>query len=344
MAANIRDVARESGVSTATVSYVINDGPRAVHPETRARVLAAMERLQYYPSSAARGLNRKRAECIGVVLPRPDPTLIVNPYFGSVLHGIVREATTRQQNITLLTGLFWKGARESLPAFRDPRVDGYVLIAPVTNSDIVEALAQAGVPCVAVNADSTEPRAATLDVDNRAAARLAVEHLLALGHERIAMLNGRENSWSARPRRDGWRDALEAAGIAPDLELLLERGFTEAWGLEAGRSLLARPDPPTAVFCGNDLLAWGLYQACGEVGVRVPDDLSVIGFDDLPRSAQLSPPLTTIRQPLVEMGEEAVRLLLEGWDRDAAARKSILPVELVVRSSTAAPSARHGRT
>ncbi len=341
-AATIKDVARASGVSTATVSYVLNNGPRRVVPATRARVQAAIDSLQYHPSTMARGLGRKRLDCLGVVFPQPNPGLVADSYFGAVLDGIIQAATERRQNVTLYTGLEWSGA-ESLPAFRDRRVDGLLLVATLTDSSLVPALTEAGLPFVLINGTSLDPRVSQVDIDNAEAVRQVVAHLAGLGHSRIALLGGQANSPSTAPRRAGFVAAMQEFGLPVDLTLMLEGAYTREWGHAGMKRLLTLPAPPTAVFAGGDGIAAGAYTACAEAGVSVPHHMSLVGFDDAPYAKDLVPALTTVRHPLTQIGATAATMLLDrlddgkGPDTDLSGVQISLHGELIVRGSTAAP-------
>ena len=341
-AATIKDVARASGVSTATVSYVLNDGPRRVVPATRARVQAAIERLQYHPSTMARGMGRKRLDCLGVVFPQPHPGLVADSYFSAVLDGIIQAATERRQNVTLYTGLEWSGAG-SLPAFRDRRVDGLLLIATLTDSGIVPALTDAGLPFVLINGTSPDPRVSQVDIDNADAARQVVAHLAELGHRRIALLGGQSNSPSTAPRRAGFLAAMQEFGLMAEDALMLEGSYDRDWGRAGMARLLHLDAPPTAVFAGGDGIAAGAYTACADAGVSVPHQMSIVGFDDAPYAQHLAPPLTTVRHPLTQIGATAATVLLDRLDaaKDADSDLSGVQIslhgELIVRGSTAAP-------
>ncbi len=338
----IRDVARASEVSTATVSYVLNNGPRRVDPATRERVLAAMNRLHYYPSTMARGMKAKRLGCLGVVFARPNPDLVADSYFSDILGGIIHVATQRRQNVTLYTGLEWQG-HVSLPAFRDRRVDGLLLIAPLTDSDIVTALTDADIPFVLIDSTSADPRVSSVAVDNADALQQVVAHLASLGHRRIALLGGQPNSPSTHPRHQAFLRAMAAHGLPVDPALVSEGDYSREWGLAGMRHLLALPDPPTAVFAGGDGIALGAYQTCTDAGLSVPDDMSIVGFDDAMFARHLTPPLTTVFHPLTQIGATAATMLLDrldGPDATFTAAQVVSRPELVVRGSTAAPRIR----
>ncbi len=335
----IIDVARESGVSIATVSYVINNGPRRVEGETRARVQASMKRLHYYPNAIARAMVNKRLNAIGIVFPHPYPCVFADPYFISTMNGIVQEAAQRRQNVTLYTGLEWDGD-DSLPAFMDRRVDGLLLIAMLTDSTIVPALVEAGLQFVQINGAASESAISNVDIDNAGAVRGVIAHLAGLGHQRIALLGGQPNSPSTRPRLDGYLWGMGEQALPVDSAIVLEGLYDRAWGREGMRRLLASDKVPTAVFCGGDGIAEGVYDTCREAGVHIPQDISVVGFDDTPAAAHLDPPLTSVRQPLVALGATAAAALLDQLDAPppegtVVARQIVLPSELIVRGSTA---------
>ncbi len=343
----ITDVARDSGVSIATVSYVINNGPRKVDLETKARIEASMERLRYYPNTIARAMANKRLNSIGVVFPHPYPSLFTVPYFISITDGIVQECAKRHQNVMLYTGLEWNGS-DSLPAFRDRRVDGLLLIAMLTDSTIVPSLVEAGLQFVQINGRVTDTAVSNVDIDNSSAVRGVIAHLAGLGHRRIALLGGQSNSPSTQPRRDGYLQGMREHGLSVDPALVLEGTYDREWGREGMARLLAADDPPTAVFAGGDGIAEGVYDVCRRAGVRIPEDLSVVGFDDTPAASHLEPPLTSVRQPLAQMGSAAAAALLDQLDADVpegsrAARQIVLPTEMIVRASTMAAPTRNGR-
>lgn len=337
----ITDVARDSGVSIATVSYVINNGPRNVDSDTKARVQASMGRLRYYPNTIARALTNKRLNAIGVVFPHPYPSVFTDPYFTSLMDGIVQEAARRHQNVMLYTGLEWNG-NDSLPAFRDRRVDGLILIAMLTDSTIVPSLVEAELQFVQINGQTAVAAVSNVDIDNCQAVREVIGHLAGLGHQRIALLGGQMTSPSTLPRLEGYYQGMQEHGLAIDPAIVLEGTYDREWGREGMTLLLASGIPPTAVFAGGDGIAEGIYDVCRERGVQIPAQLSVIGFDDTPAAVHLDPPLTSVRQPLALMGSAAAAALLDQLDTRRSeepppARQIMLPSELIVRSSTAPP-------
>jgi DNA-binding LacI/PurR family transcriptional regulator len=337
--ATIRDVARASGVSPATVSYVINDGPRRVDPATRSRILVEIDRLRYHPSSVARGLSRKRMNAVGVVFPQPHQRVLVDSYFNSILDGIVEAATNREQNVMLYTGLEWRG-RGHMHGFLDTRVDGLILIAVRADSEMVEALADHGRAFVLINDTSADPSVASVDIDNAAAVQHVVHHLYELGHRRIGLLSGEESSPSTRARREGYLRGMREHGLGIDPSIVVEGYYSRGWGCEAMADVLKHPNPPTAVIAGGDGIAVGAMDACAQMGVEIPGKMSIVGFDDAPFARDAKPPLTTVLQPLQQIGITAATLLLDIVERDPedsrsdANIKKVLPTELIVRQST----------
>lgn len=336
----IRDVARASGVSPATVSYVLNDGPKRVKPHTRERVLRTMREMNYHPSAVARGLSRKRMNAIGVVFPNEFLSPAQNPYIGPLLDGILAAATRFHQNVTLFTGQLWSDMAHSLPVFCDGRCDGMLLISPPQGSDIVVALLNQQVPFLMIGASAEQPGAASIDVNNCEAAQLLVKYLIKKGHRRIAYLGGDATMQSAHLRYEGYRKALEEAGLSHSADLAPEGVYRQVSGYERTRSLMDLPKEsvPTALFCGSDEIALGAFQALKDLGKDIPADVSVAGFDDIAAASTTNPPLTTVRQPLRLLGERAVEMLLSRIaDKGQQGEKEYLPSELIVRSTVAPP-------
>jgi DNA-binding LacI/PurR family transcriptional regulator len=334
--ATIRDVARESGVSTATVSNVLNNTSRPVHPGTRERVLETARRLNYHPNVMARGLVGGRVQTIGVVFGVVEPEVITNPYAAMILRGILTEAARHEYNVTLRTAR-WRGAKESANAFRDGRADGYIIVAPALDSDMVEGLAALDLPLVVVSSEKAPKGVPCVDVDNYAGLRMATEHLIRLGHTRIAHMSGDVQQPSVAARRDGFLDAMIAAGLPVPPEYLVTSWYIVARSKEDTRRLLTLPNRPTAIATGSDNIACGILEVARELGIGIPDELSVTGFDDIPPATLVTPQLTTVRQPLVTIGETAAAKLLSVIHGEEAVVNYIAPPELVVRGSTAPP-------
>lgn len=336
----IRDVAKICGVSTATVSNVLNNADRPVHPRTRERVMEAARRMNYHPNAMARGLTGRRLDTIGVHFGGIEPEVITNPYASLVLQGILTTASQRGYNVTLWTKR-WHSAAESAAAFRDRRADGYILVAPTLDSDMVSGLADLELPLVVISSQEVPQGVPFVDVDNHAGLRIATEHMIALGHTRIAHMSGDEQQPSVADRRAGYLSAMAAAGLPVPPEYLVTSWYMVEESKEDARRLLSLPDRPTAIVTGSDHIAHGILKVAREMGIRVPEELSVTGFDDLPSASMVEPPLTTVRQPLVEIGQHAARLLLDDIEEvepEAPGDRSHLaePV-LIVRGSSAPP-------
>ncbi|AEE46854.1 transcriptional regulator, LacI family [Cellulomonas fimi ATCC 484] len=325
------DVARTAGVSVATVSKVVN-GRYGVAQSTLTRVQEVIDQLGYEASLGARSLRSHRTNVLGILVAEFEP------YSTELLKGASAAVGATGYELLAYSGGGAGGAvgweRRYLSRLSGTLIDGAVIVTPT----VVEA--HPGVPVVAVDPHTGPSGLPTVDADSFAGAVLATEHLLRLGHRRIAFLGGRPDLESARLREDGYRHALAAAGIPVDEDLVRVGGYRPETADQPAHELLARPEPPTAVFAANDLSAIHVVEVARSLGLRVPEDLSVIGFDNVPESALATPPLTTISQPLQQMGAEALRLLvdlIDGKERGVHVR---LPTELVERASTAPPRSR----
>ena len=334
MRPTIYDVARLAGVSTATVSRALN-GTGQIAPATRGAIDAAVEQLGYRPNTIARSLVTKSTQTIGLLLPD-----ITNPFYASLVGAIQQRALEREHTILLCTT---EGEAEREVAYlellRSKQADGALAVGLVLSADRIEPFLADGFPIVCLDRDVSSSAVPLVQVDNRLGAMMATEHLLSLGHTRIGHVGGASLKISD-DRADGYRQALTRAGIAVDPGLLAVGEFDERSGYAAARGLLAGTDL-TAVFAANDLSAIGVLKAVAEVGLLVPGDISVVGFDDLSMSSFTIPALTTIRQPAREIAERGTRILFDMIEGKRVRRRRILiEPELVVRESTARPRAR----
>jgi DNA-binding LacI/PurR family transcriptional regulator len=326
------DVGRLAGVSHQTVSRVINGSPH-VRPETRERVLEAMRELGYTPNPVARALVTGRSNTLGVV---SFDTTLYGP--ASTLLGIERAAHESGYFIIVasLKALNRTSVTDAVERLRRQSVDGILVITPL--QDAAEALLHAPteIPLVAAEAGPEESGIPVVQVDQFAGAASATRHLLELGHQTVWHLAGPPEFLESRRRVTGWRTTLEEAGaIVPEP---LVGDWSAASGYEAGREL-AGNSAVTAIFVGNDQMALGVLRALNEAGRRVPDDVSVVGFDDIPEAGFFLPPLTTVRQDFDELGTRSLKLLVGMIDGEKT-MPSVAPVdpELIVRASTAAPA------
>ncbi len=322
------DVARTAGVSVATVSKVVN-GRYGVAQSTLARVQEVIDDLGYEASLGARSLRRHRTNVLGILVAEFEP------FSTELLKGASTAVAATGYELLAYSGggrggdVGWE--KRYLSRLSGTLIDGAIIVTPTvvgTNH---------GVPVVAVDPHTGPSGIPMIDSDNRGGAVLATEHLIALGHRRIGFLGGREDLDSAQQREEGFRQAMDAAGISVDESLVAVGGYRPETADGPARTLLDRAEPPTAVFAANDLSAIQVMTVARGLGMSLPEDLSVIGFDNVPESALATPPLTTINQPLQRMGSEALRLLvdlIDGRERPAHLR---LPTELVMRASCAPP-------
>jgi LacI family transcriptional regulator len=337
----MRDVAIRSGVSVSTVSRVIT-GAVPVDPETADRVREVIEDLGYRPNLLARSFRRKVTQTIGLVVPDNS-----NPFFAEVARAIEDAGFAEGYNVVLCNSDLSAVKQASyIEALLAKRVDGLILassgLIPADDGhDAVERILAAGTPCVVVDRDLGEMPVDQVLVDNIQGGYLAGKHLLSLGHRRIACLVGPSDVTPSAGRFEGFRRALAEAGVAIEPAFLARGDGRPDGGVAAVRQFLEQGMPATAIFAFNDQMATGAIGALQRAGLRVPHDVSVIGFDDVPLAAAIYPALTTIAQPIAEMGALGVRLLLERIARrDAPYQRVLLPTRLVVRESTASPPER----
>ena len=334
--ATIRDVARESGVSVATVSYVLNNGPRPVSAKTRERVAATIQRLDYHPNAAARSLVRRRTQTLGVVVGHVQPEVVTNGYYAGILSGIFSAAYQRHYNIVFFTE---QGATPQVEShIRTQRPDGVLMISPDSGLELPQRLTRAGIPVGIVGSEGeySSTGALQLDVDNVQGARLAVEHLLERGHRKIIHLTGDPNQPSARVRREVFEAVLKEQGIQVAPEDILCCNFDPAHDALLLLQRVAQEPRPTAIFAGNDDLGLTALRALKERQLRIPDDVAVIGFDDAPLAAYITPGLTTIYQPMRAIGEAIVHRLADQIEGNYNLSESVqhFAPRLVVRGST----------
>ena len=331
----IRDVARQAGVSVATVSHVIN-ATHYVSPELHQRVVDAIEALNYRPNRLARALSRKAVPLLALVVPD-----ISNPFWSCVARA-VQDVTDKYGYSVIVCstdGLLQRELRflQSLSGW----ISGLILHPyHVTHAQANPYLGDDVAVVILGDFFTSQEQPEDWDHvrgDNESGARAAVEHLIALGHRRIAYIEGPEGTPSSMRRSSGYRHALQEAGLPLAGELVIPGDYTREAGRAGVARLLALDEPPTAVFCANDLMALGALEAAQRLGRQVPRDLSLVGFDDIDEAAQTTPPLTTIRQPPQQLGSVAAETLIERLNGRAEARRILLEFSLVVRGSTAPP-------
>lgn len=326
MAITIRDIAEKSGVSVATVSRVINSSA-LVKPETKKKVLKVIKEHNYQPNLLARAFSKSKSDTIALIIP-PQSNMF-SDFFAELLRGI--ESAARLYNYDLL--LKTSNPSNYHQYFEMKKCDGLLIITPVLNDPGVKILEKKNFPMVLIN--SVSNNISYVDVDNVNGAFKAIEHLIKLGHKRIGIINGILEGANGLDRFRGYQLAISKYDLADDKDLVKYGDYSQESGIEATRQLLDMKNRPTAVFAANDLMAIGALKVIKEAGLRVPEDISVVGYDDLILAEISVPPLTSIHQPIFDVGREAVRLLIAQMEQgQKAINKIVLETELVVREST----------
>lgn len=326
----IRDVAQQAQVSVATVSAVLN-GNKYVSPELAERVRASVTALRYRPNGLARSLKQQKANILGLVISD-----ITNPFFTTLVRAV--EDTARVAGYTLLLGnTDEQVAKEEayVELLRSRQVDGLILVASAGEHAYLPDLLAAGLPVVCVDRSLVALGVDSVLTDNVAGAYQAVSHLVALGHRRIGIVTGLPGVTSTYQRLAGYRQALAAHGIAPDPALVREGNSRLDGGMARAADLLALPERPTALFVTNNLMTIGAMRAIEEAGLRCPEEIALVGFDDFEWASVFRPRLTTVRQPVYEIGKAAARFLIQriAGKRRGDAVELLLPPTLVVRES-----------
>ncbi|WP_420311641.1 LacI family DNA-binding transcriptional regulator [Streptomyces sp. YS-B37] len=336
----LEEVAARAGVGRGTVSRVINGSPR-VSDATRAAVEAAVAELEYVPNTAARALAANRTDAIALVVPEPETRFFAEPYFSDMLKGVGTQLADTELQLLLIFAGSDRERQRLAQYLAAHRVDGVLLVSVHADDPLPDLLAALEIPAVISGPRSATEPLTSVDSDNYGGARSAVEHLLSRGRTRIAHITGRLDVYGAQRRVDGYRAALLDAGHEVDEHLIQPGDFTEEGGRRAMTELLLRRPDVDAVFAGSDVMAAGARQVLREEGRRIPDDVALVGYDDSAIARHMDPPLTSVRQPIEEMGRSMIDLLLsEIADRRPAAtrgperRQAVLATELVTRASS----------
>ncbi|NPV87339.1 MAG: LacI family DNA-binding transcriptional regulator [Anaerolineae bacterium] len=339
MPVTIKDIARKAGVSHATVSRALNGSP-LISQETTLAIRKLAEEMGYLPSAAARGLKTSRSHVLGVIVSR-----IGNPYFGEIVQGIEDALKGTAYSIFVASSHLDAAVEENIVrAFGEHRVDGVIVATASFSRSQVHLLRRYGIPIVAINSSSPQDYRFCIAHDDVYGARQVARHLIALGHRRIAYIGNMRAAQINHDRIVGFKQEMESAGIALDANLMINLQWSEIEnGVEGMTTLMRRKDRPTAVFCFNDLIAIGALQVAQRMGIRVPQEISITGFDNITYSAYTLPALTTFDQPKRLIGAEAAGMLLDlinrrgsgGDDERAAPAARLLRGKLLVRESTA---------
>ena len=326
----INDVAKQAGVSIKTVSRVINNSPE-VAEETRKRILEVIKLLNYRPNALARGLMTKKTKALGVVVSD-----ITNPYIPELVRGIADVASERGYNIVLSNT---DGIREKeieyVDVLLERRVDGLIFTSVRLESQEVIDLQNEGFPLVLVNRQIYGARTNFVIVDSKIGSRLAVEHLIELGHKRIAHIAGPIDISVSIERLETYKETLKAHNIRVDEELIKTGNFQQDGGFNACKELLSIKEPPSAIFCANDFMALGALEYISNMGLRVPDDISILGFDDITFASLPGIELTTIKVPKYDMGHLSAKILIDEIEgKRKSIKQVVLKPELVIRKTT----------
>ncbi len=333
--ATSRDVAESAGVSRTTVSFVLNDVPNVQIPEdTRRRVWEAARQLGYYPDASARSLARQRSGNVGIVLCRSADRAFGDVFLMEVLTGIYDAVHARDYHILLEAVEDITAPNAYIGLVRSRRVDGLIVSGPRTDDQQLRYLEAEGFPVVLLG-QLPESDLCQIDVDHQRAARTAVDYLLYRGHRRIAFIGQSPPIYAVtQARLRGYADALSAADVPYEQALVGHASFSRESGYSVMQGLLQLDLRPTAVFAGSDVVAVGALEAVRDAGLRVPDDVAILGFDDVPMASDVTPPLTTVHLPALQLGQTAAQMLLQLLAGKEVARRTILlDTHLVMRQS-----------
>ena len=339
-AVTIKDVAAAAGVSIATVSNVVHGKSNLYAEPTERRVRAAMESLGYRPNLVARSLARQRTGTIGAIIEHLHGASLTNPYMGAVLDGVLGGAIDLNYHVKIIV-LAHQSRSETVALIEDGTVDGVVLLAPRADGALLEWAVDSNLPSVVLGSVPPTAPLAAVDVDDSQGVYDAVRRLIAMGHTSIGHIAGPNWQWSARRRANAYRMALEDAGLCSLPHWIVEGDYKTEGGSSAIRAIMAGPCRPTAVMCGNDDMAIGAMDALHLDDVAVPGEVSIVGFDDGPAGRWSRPTLTTVRQPMRDIGYTAAEVLVDQI-RTSVRRQvvTLLPASWVERDSTGPPLAR----
>jgi DNA-binding LacI/PurR family transcriptional regulator len=333
--ATLEEVARVAGVSRATVSRVVNGSPK-VSADVRRVVERAIDRLGYVPNRAARSLVTRRSDSIAVVITEPANRLFSDPFFPRLVRGISAALTARDLQLVLLMPNDDVDERRTVRYLTAGHVDGVILVSLHGDDPLPEQLAARRIPSVVLGRPSRGVDVDFVDADNRDGGHRATAHLIQRGRRRIATIAGPKDMVAGVDRLAGYRDALAEAGIAVDDGLVVTGDFTQAGGEAAMTRLLKQRPDLDAVFCASDLMAVGALGVLQTAGRRVPEDVAIVGYDDSPIATTTRPALSSVRQPIEDMGREMVHLLSGSIEQNGrVARHIVLTTELIARASSA---------
>lgn len=330
MKITIDEIAELAQVSKTTVSRVINNKPD-VSEETRKKVLDVVSKYDFQPNAYAKAISLNKSNTIGLIIPYEADFIFSNPFYVEVMRGVSSEVNKRGYYLLIC----YPHDHNYVDIFKQKRVDGFILLSPgKLHKNIIDSLNEVNAPFVSTSKLSDEDGLIYVDVNNYYGAQLAIEHLISLGHTKIGFI-GKPTLTSASDRLEGYKAVLEKNGLPYDENLIKISDDSSIEGAYKKMCELLRSHvKPTAVFLASDLMAIGAIKAIDEMGLKTPEDISIVGFDDIPLAKYMDPELTTVRQPSFEKGVQAARLLIQYLEKKKKPRSKILNVELIVRKST----------
>jgi len=327
----LEDVARISGVSRSTVSRVINTDPN-VGERTRQKVQEVIQNLNFQPNMAARGLAAGSTKVIGLVIPVGISSIFSDPYFPLVIQGVSSACNHLGYSIMLWLAKPLYERKTISQIIYNGLIDGVIVLATLLDDPLIDSLSESNRPFMTIGRHPTNEKINYVDVDNRSGAYLAVSYAIRAGYHRVGLIGGPRNTISGLDRYQGYLDALRQFGLPVIPELVTESDYSDAGSYQTMKRLL--PFHPDAVFAASDAMAFAAIRAIQEVGLSVPKDIAIVGFDDIPPAATSKPPLTTVRQPILQTGKIAAEILIDMIEHpDSHPHRVVLPTELVIRSS-----------
>lgn len=331
---SIKDIARKLNVSVSTVSYALNGGPRQVSEELKLKVLETAREIGYRPNRVARSMVTGRSNTIGVIPPEAGDDAFLGPYLHMAMNGVSNEAGRNHQDVLLFTRFRETEHDDMLSVVLDGRVDGVIFIAPYFTAKTVELATALHLPCVTISGSPLEG-VVSFSINNETGMNQVLNHLYDLGHRRIAHITGRLDMEDALVRLKAYRQFLHEKRLPYQDEYVAKGQFLIEGGRRAMHELMNLPVRPTAITCANDEMAIGAILGAYDLGLKVPEDLSIAGFDMTPGSANIHPQLTTVRQPIGEMGQAAVRAIVSLIEGQSLAVSTVFETDLIIRASTA---------
>jgi len=332
----IEEIAELAGVSKTTVSRVLNNKPD-VNKATREKILQIISDNDFQPNAFAKAFSLQKSHSIGLIIPYETDYIFSNPFYIEVMRGVSTEINNRGYYLSIC----YPKDHNYVDMYKQKRVDGYILMSPGSyHSHIIESLYEVKAPFISTAHIPDYPDMISVDVDNYAGGRMITEYLVGLGHKVIAYI-GKLSVTSSTDRLHGYQDILKENGIIPDEKLVkISNAGTSDSGYQIMKELLSETKDITAVFAASDIMTGGIIKAIKEAGLCVPEDISVVGFDDIPSSEYADPPLTTVKQPAFQKGVEATKMLIDLIEDEISPESKILDLELIIRKSTGAAKGR----